>query len=279
MATPHPVTPRNLELGKLGDGTRYWLGGDPARTAFMNGLSITFPEGERMFVDSVKPYREAIADERLAADVRGFCGQEAIHAREHATFNDRLTEQGFPVGELEDKIKARIAWVKAHFPQRHRLAVTCALEHFTAIMANQILSHPEYFEDADEEYRKLWLWHALEETEHKAVAFDVYRNVAGGTYFERVRVMILMTIMFNLRIFNHVRVLLKTDGLAGNLKLWAGLLWYLWGKPGFFRRCAKDYLDYFRPGFHPWDHDNGALAESWKRRFEPPRAPLGAAAE
>src|SRR4029079_15061731 len=70
-------------------------------------------------------------------------------------------------------------------PPISNLALTAALEHFTATLAELLLTD----EDARAMFgepaaRDLFVWHALEESEHKAGAFDVYR-AAGGT--ERMR--------------------------------------------------------------------------------------------
>src|SRR5207244_3358365 len=82
-------------------------------------------------------------------------------------------------------------------PKGH-LAVTIALEHFTAIMADAMLTNDGVLEGADPRMAALWRWHAIEETEHKAVAFDVYKTVAPGFlgWLRRCLIMLSATVIF-----------------------------------------------------------------------------------
>ena len=158
-------------------------GGDLYRTAFMNALSMSFPLGEQMFIDSVRAAPpEAILDPALRAEVKDFIGQEASHRFMHQQFNAELARQGFDY-TLESRMTWKVERIR-RLPVRDRLAITCALEHYTAMLADYVLRHPEWLDGADPRLRTLWNWHAAEELEHKAVAFDVYR-AAGGGYRKR----------------------------------------------------------------------------------------------
>jgi predicted metal-dependent hydrolase len=178
------LTVRKLNVDLSRGFARHWLGGDVYRTAFMNALSMSFPLGEQMFIDSVRAAApEAVLEPKLRAEVKDFVGQEASHRFVHQQYNAELARQGFDY-TLEPEIVKRIALV-TKLPALDRLAITCAFEHYTAMLADFVLRHPEWMEDADPQMRTLWSWHAAEESEHKAVAFDVYR-AAGGGYWKRV---------------------------------------------------------------------------------------------
>src|SRR5690554_3376222 len=144
--------------------------------------------------------------------------------------------------------------------RRRQLAGTCGAEHYTAVLANAILKHPEWMENAAPAMAKLWRWHAIEETEHKSVAFDVYRECVGN---ERLRRIIFLFVTWNFFKYTFLNTcsLLKTDGKLWSLRTWAGGLNFLWGKPGILRQCLPEFLAYFRKGFHPWQQDNRALLE------------------
>src|SRR5438067_753159 len=161
---------------------RDWNGGDPFATAFLSALSTLFPEGERFFVESVKKHADVITDEDLRARVAGFIGQEAMHGREHKALNTVLAANGYtPALRVDPWLRWFLRRVVCRvLSPRSQLAATCALEHFTAIMAEQLLSLPRMHDDLHPSIRPLWLWHALEESEHKAVAFDVCRAARGG---------------------------------------------------------------------------------------------------
>lgn len=251
------ITPRDQNFSFADIETRDWLGGDTFRSLVFNALSITFPAGERFFIRSVKAFRGDVRDETLQTQVAGFMSQEAMHTREHVRYNQRLAEHGYRATLLHEETEARFAFAQKHTTDLQRLAATCALEHFTAILAEELLSEPDLLEGAREAYRDIWLWHAIEESEHKAVAFDVYQEVTGGKgYWLRVRTMLMVTLLFlhhMRRIFN---VMLKDMGLGRSLRARLRLNWVLWGRPGLFRRMMLRWATYFRPGFHPWDHDN-----------------------
>lgn len=247
---------------------RDWYRGDAHLTTFWNALSLLFPEGERFFVESVRRYRDRIEDPGLRADIDAFIGQEAMHGRSHRAFNDMLRERG--LGDVSERAEEGLRWLlkraRRKLSGRGQLAVTCALEHYTAILAEQLLAQAGHRDAAHESVRSLWIWHALEESEHKAVAFDVYRAV-GGSYALRATLMLTTTLFFFGEVANvHLRFL-RAEGQLWNVRGWQGALRYLWLRPGILRQLLPAYLDYFRPGFHPEDRDTRALLEAWRERL------------
>lgn len=250
------ITPRNFYFDVTplsGD----WHGGDAFRTAYFNALSIMFPIGEQHFIDSVKHYRDRIVEPRLAKHVRGFTAQESIHRREHQNYNETLCDaRHYPLAQLEAPMLARQAWALRHMPPISHLAVTVAYEHWTALLADSLLRNPHHLEGAHPDLAAMWRWHAIEESEHKAVAFDVYRAV-GGTLRMRRWMMLIVTWQFFHDTFHNMRVMLKTYQ-GSRWKLWTGGLRFLFGKGGVYRGLGRAYLDFFRADFHPWDHDNRA---------------------
>ncbi|HYW02424.1 MAG TPA: metal-dependent hydrolase [Gammaproteobacteria bacterium] len=249
---------------------RYWHSGDPWISHFFNGLSVMFPDGERFFIDSVRHYRDRIEDPKLLEQVRGFIGQEAMHGREHQEYNETLQALGLRVDVLEARLRKLLKFVRENAPHQEQLAATCALEHFTAIMADVALRNPEVFENVHPVYQALWRWHSIEETEHKAVAFDVYKAMFPGRkgYLRRVSTMASTTIMFLWRILRHHVHLLRQDGQLRNLRSFARCFRFLWIRPGFLRKMIPAYFAYYRPGFHPWQHDNRRYVEQWKASYD-----------
>jgi len=253
----------------------HWLGGDPVGTAVFNALSLTFPDGERMFVEAVRHYRNSVSG-KLAEDVRGFVAQEAIHAREHHTLNQLIDRNRYPVAEIEASVRERIAFARSRGPMR-MLISTIALEHFTAMMAEAHARHRNLFEATAPGIERMWRWHAVEETEHKAVAYDVFLHASRHwrpwqRYFRRTLAMALITYFFTRNITHYAARLLEADGYSYKqaVKLVKA---YVWRKPGLFSRNAKTYFAWYRPGFHPWDEDNRALVAAWKAEFDAAAAP------
>ena len=187
-----PMTVRRMDFD-FGGLPRYWADKDPFLTHMLNALSATFPEGERMFIDSVRAFRDRITDPEMQKAVSDFIGQEAMHSKEHLAYNAYAKAHDIDLGFIENFVKQRVAFIQKQFPPIRQLAITCALEHFTAILANQLLENPEVMGELDAAYGDMFMWHAVEETEHKAVAYDVYQQVSGD-YATRVRAMAITTV-------------------------------------------------------------------------------------
>lgn len=266
---PPSIRVRNIAFGPTAGAARHWLGGDAFASAFFNALSVTFPQGERFFMDSVRRYKSELPPE-LAAQAAAFVTQEAIHTREHIAFNRQVADHGYDVAALEERTRQRLAVARGR-PERIQLAVTIALEHFTAILAHALLSNPRYLDGADESAKALWCWHAIEEIEHKAVAFDTFMAVHAKRppvlrWLRRCATMLLATLILADVVGRNMRDLLAQDGVTG-WKAWRGSMRYLWLQPGVLRGIGGLYLSYFKPGFHPWKHDDRALIDSVDRQL------------
>lgn len=245
----------------------YWFADNPVMTMVMTGLSCTFPEGERMFIRSVRHYQDQITDPVLQKEVRAFIGQEANHGKEHDTFNAFMAKKGLPIYAIMDFVHKGIAREEQLFSAKRMLAKTCALEHFTAMFAERILESPELLNSIDERLRALWLWHAIEESEHKSVAFDVYQNQVGS-YWVRVSEMALTTVIFSFFTGLHTFTLLRASGELSNVKALRKGADTLWGKKGFLKGMLPRYLAYYRRDFHPAQLDSTALRTNGLTRLD-----------
>ncbi len=263
LPTPaeHSITPRDRRFGRQSATPRLWHGGRVEATAIYNALSATFPAGEAFFVESVRGFRDG-APPKVAEEIKGFTTQEAIHSREHDAFNKRAADAGYDLSKLEAQVEKRLAVTKSRAPIVS-LAATMALEHFTAILAHQLLADPRHLEGADRETADLWRWHAVEEIEHKGVAYDTWLYATRGwRRFKRwkvkARVMIYVTRNFLVDRTAGALELMRQDQVTG-LSAWTRLLTYLWVRPGMFRKIAGAWLKYFLPAFHPWNEDDRDL--------------------
>jgi uncharacterized protein len=238
--------------------------GDLILSHLAASLSALFPDGEDFFVRSVRHFRDQITDPDLKREVAGFIGQEAMHGREHRAFNNRLDQLGYPTKQVERGTKWVLETRERIAPPKSNLAATAALEHFTATLAELLLSSDETRRlFGHPEVRNLFLWHALEECEHKAVAFDVYRAV-GGT--ERMRVWTMNGLRYGFTVTLTIQVVLsllrdretyRRGALRRSLRNVR--------KSPLLRKAVWDQLkEYNRPGFHPDDRDTAGLVERWR---------------
>lgn len=251
----------SYRTGTLG---QHYVAGDLVMSHAVAVLSGMFPEGEDFFVRSVRDHHDQIGDPELRRQVAGFIGQEVTHGREHRDLNQRLAEMGY----RSLKVDRHVAWLLGlgdrFLPGKHRLAITAALEHYTATLAECLLEKPEAQALLGEtEVRSLLLWHALEESEHKAVAFDVYRAVGGGEWLRRQTMRTVSTI-FVLEVVLQTALSLLRDRATYHPARLARSLWALRRSPFLSREIFRTLRSYNRRGFHPDDIDATALIDRWR---------------
>lgn len=262
-----PVRPRRMHFDFDSVDERFWFDGNGLITATLSALSATFPLGEKEFVRSVMHYRDEITDPVLREQMVGFAAQEGQHAYQHRLANAWLDEMGFDASAVERAVEKNIARHVASSPPPVHLASTVVLEHITAILAEYMLTHDEVTEVMPEPVRELLAWHAVEEIEHKAVAFDVFEAVSGDRNLLR-RVGALTTIFFILNQIAHTASALRALNHRPTVREWLGAAKFYFGPEGLITKVARPYRDFFRADFHPWDHDNRHLVEKWKARHE-----------
>ncbi|HDG7212827.1 metal-dependent hydrolase [Acinetobacter nosocomialis] len=250
------ITVRQLDLSFPDEIPEFWFKNNPLLTMLFTALSSAFPDGERQFIYSVRNYQDKISDPILLKQVRAFIGQEAHHGKEHDTLNAVMLKKGYPVERIYKRFKKMNRMLQQRFSLEHQLACTVCMEHLTAILADYFISiAPEDLELFDVHLRKIWAWHVIEETEHKAVAFDVYQSLVNRPYFLRL-VMLETTLSFLIITNRGTKELLKASGKNRDFKsLYVGLK-YLFGRQGVIRKISRSYLDFYSKDFHPWQYDN-----------------------
>ena len=262
----------------------YWMGGNAGLTHFMTALSALFPAGEKFFIDSVRAVRyhsmlKNNAD--LQKEISAFIGQEAMHTHEHVGFNASAQKFGHDVDALERhtdtviqttrKFMAKLAKPIGITQEMVDLTTTTALEHFTATIASQLLSNSHIQElMTDDTMKTMWLWHAIEENEHKAVAYDVFKGVFGKglrAYALRTSSLVIsMLILFFIQNYFLWRLLKQDKQL--NLENLRMIYRYAYSpSKGIITGMGKEMLLYFNPNFHPNDFDTTTLLNTWKAKL------------
>ncbi len=264
------ITPRDRRFNRDGTYRRWWLNDDPVATAFYNALSVTFPKGEGFFVTSVRAFRDGTPP-RLEREINAFIKQEVIHTREHIAFNRHVVDQGYDISVLEEDVERGLALTQGR-PPIANLASTMCLEHFTAIIANELIGEPAHMAGGDPEAVRMWRWHAAEEIEHKGVAYDAWLHATRDwsrwrRWKTKSLVMVVVTANFLKNRAKGMLELLRQDGLEGRAVKWR-LFRYAFGRPGMARKVAGQWFAFFLPGFHPWRHDDRALIRVYESQYE-----------
>jgi uncharacterized protein len=272
----HPIPKRDLRFDFSQVDLAHWHPDGPHVSHYFNVHSLQFPRGERFFINSVRHFRDRITDPDLQQQVAGFIAQEAMHGREHESYNAALERAGYPLAAMDRWVERSLKVALVTMPPKGRLAMTAALEHLTAIGAEDLLARGHALDGAPPQLAQLWRWHAIEETEHKAVAFDVYRQVAGRGFIAELRRMFTMltsSLGMTLMTWCFLLVALHRNGRLFDLRGWGRFLYWLWVEPGTLRHQFPLYWRYFRPSFHPWQIDNYHRVEEWRSTLEPTPRP------
>ena len=243
---------------------RHYFANSPIMSHLLTALSSTFPIGEQFFVHSVRNVRDKVKDEKLQAQIAAFIGQEAMHSKAHAEFNDAWRSDDYNLDRFQAWLARKNIYVKTLHP-KIQLAITCAFEHFTALLGGYILRHPEVLSTLDDDAVKLWVWHAIEEIEHRAVAFDVYQAVYGDDKIRRMIMRSVTTGFASLTLYSATKLFMQDrkkslPKIGGNI---FGL--YLLAK--MLIQMFPEYLSYYQKDFHPADIDYSKIVQYWKGRL------------
>lgn len=246
---------------------RHFINHDPASSHVWTAFQAYFPEGEQFFVDAVRDAKKWVKDESLLREISAFIGQEAMHGKEHLQANAELKHQGINVNGWD----ARTRWARKKLNKllsvKARLAGTAAVEHYTAVIAEHIMKSDEFHNMiVDPTIKNLIYWHAMEESEHRAVAFDTHKAV-GGTYAQRAIAMTVVSIGIGPVVLAAMLSCMKQDGQLYNVKSWLKFTNLYFGGPGVFRKLIPDLLKFYKPGFHPMQANMDASMKLWKERL------------
>lgn len=258
---------RTFSLSLSDDLPQYWVNDDPYSTHMLNAFSCIFPGGERFFVRSVLRFQNQIKDSRLKRDVRQFCGQESLHEQQHEAYNYWAQKRGLPLEEMTQKFDDLLLRNAHRSSAIFKLSITVALEHFTAVMGRALLSSDSLRDKFHPAIRPLWIWHAIEEIEHKSVAYEVLQQV-DRRYWTRFSGMIVAIVSLMASTAVLMAILLWREKKLFHVKsLWRWLRMLY--ETDFLKNVGVGVLKYFRAEFHPWEVDDRELIAKFIPKIQP----------
>lgn len=263
------LNPRKFRMSRPVPMGRHWMNDDPVATAFFNSLSISFPHAEVYMIDSLKPWREHV-NEPMRREINAFIQQELNHSREHVAFNRGMIEAGFEFKSVEKDIIDLVKKLNLR-DDLFRLQMTMCMEHLTAVISSEILSDESHLAGAETELRNMWLWHATEEIEHKAVAYNVWLEITKdwSPLHRWINRSVFFTLIsyrfFSNRISAQIH-LLHQDGYSKPAAFFA-MMHYGLKKGGLLRRLARPWAAFYKVNFHPWSVDDRHLIVAGDSQF------------
>lgn len=254
------ITVRRLEFNPKAI-KRHYFANSPLMSHFLTALSSTFPVGEQFFVNSVRNVRDKVSDPQLQAQIAAFIGQEAMHSKAHDEFNEAWRRDDYNLDSFQNWLNERDKYLRT-IPPKLQLALTCAFEHFTALLGGYVLQHPELLKTLDEDALKLWVWHAIEEIEHRSVAFDVYQHVYGDDRIRRLLMRSVTTGFASLAFYGTTRLFWQDKW--NSLPKIGGNLFGLYLLMKMLVQLMPEYFAYYKKDFHPSQKDYGRMVNYWK---------------
>ena len=275
MRSQLDIVNRKPPLGPFDELPEYWSDGHKGLTIAQNIFSLVIPEGEMFFVRSVMRVKNKISDPQLLEDINNFAKQEAYHAKAHQQFNDSLRQHGYDVDAFSKATKGMFNLIEKIMPAKVCLGITAFLEHLTAMGAEGAHKYPQLQDDWPKEAREIWDWHAIEEMEHKAVAFDVLNEVGGG-YFTRIFTAIgfllfnVLAVLFWIIPVTFYKRRFTNSPRPGRTPSSVTMKDISARHPGVFKDMNhfmwEYFKDYFKPSFHPWQRDHVSYIKEWREQ-------------
>jgi len=267
------VEHRDLNFGMSPETVpRHWFNNDPWITHWMNAILAAVPDGERWVMQATSKQLENLHDPSVRKAAISFIRQERSHAREHDAMNEAMVAHGIPIDRAEAVFKAIRKPLQRYLGGATQCAMAANFEHFTAVISQVMLDHPELWDDTRQEVAAMLFWHFVEETEHKSVSFDVFGEVSGGgvrAYAMRMATLALGTALFLPLVHGNWLYFLWKDRQLTNIPSALRAIKWLYFAPGIFTRAfVIDTLPFLSPRFHPWDADNREVIHAWKRAYE-----------
>jgi len=268
ITTPsdHTIIPRPATFTFTEDTPRFWQG-EVFGSRMLDAMQVAFPDGERMFIQSVRNYQQKITNPVLKNQVKQFIYQEGQHGKAHTDFNKHLTKQGLNIDFSIGIIKSTLTWFQKVSSHKVQLAATVAAEHLTASLGEHLLSdNDEILKNAHPTMKAFYMWHGAEEVEHKAVAWDVYQEAAGGGYFTRAIALAALYPLSLVPLTVGTMAMMHVDGELNIKELKKGVR-IMFGKDGLFRQTLPAVLQFYKPGFHPWSTGYPNKFKQWKTAY------------
>jgi|GEM_PF-4354267 hypothetical protein len=237
-----------------------------------NAVSLAAPITEGILMRIARRVEDDVTDPGLKQDLRAFIGQEGGHTREHRRLNKRLSELGFGLeevcSELDDMVKER----EKKASLKKLMAAVVVGEHAVYSMSKIALSKPKVLGEQENEVRRLFEWHALEEMEHQSVCHDIYVHLYGDNLQRRylyASVFLQSSSIVYMIYVKLMRELIRRSAKPSAKELADFIKWSTLS-PGAAPLLSRELMAFLLPNFKHWGHadmDNSLIQRSLSRVY------------
>lgn len=174
---------RKLPWSFAADTPFQWNPTNPVFGLSMNTLSFIAPAFERYIVIAVREALGVIADPAVRSEAEAFLRQEGLHAHAHRLHVAALTGQHPGLAEVSRELDRRFDALLASQSLPYHLAHVADIEATFTPLFDMFLRHREtLFDNGDPRVAPLFLWHLVEEIEHRSSALIVYDAVVKSPW-------------------------------------------------------------------------------------------------
>lgn len=251
---------------------KYWFDNSPFKTHFMNAMSIMTPVSEYAVIHTIKETQKILKDPELKKQINHMIAQENWHSYSHKKYNEWLESIDLPAFELSSKWLINLTTAKKRaekfIGESSWLPAIVSGEHNAACFMEYILERPALLQQMHPHFRQAWLWHCLEEIEHKGSSMDMWIDTKD--YYNRKKwklntTFIIQSIRFHSNLVKFTLILLNRDRQLWKWRTVKDGLSFIFGRDGLFLNTVGPWFKFFKTDFHPWNHDTRYLIEQYQK--------------
>ncbi|WP_067699500.1 metal-dependent hydrolase [Nocardia jejuensis] len=165
-----------------------WNEENPAFSSMANAVSFLAIGFEKMIVKMILQTKPLITDPEVAEEADAFMRQEGQHSAAHRQHVRGLIRSYPGLQETLDLVIGEFDRLTAETPLKYRLAYTADLEAtFTSVFKLMLDNEASLFRPGDDRVASLFIWHFVEEVEHRSSALIIFESVVGSDLY-RMRV-------------------------------------------------------------------------------------------
>jgi len=233
----------------------YWHG-NKFVVYLLNSLSLVIPAGEQFFVKSVAHFSNA-NDFSSKSNLNKFIKQEMNHSIYHKKLNKKIISD-FYLRNIPDRVNSfLIKYFITNYGVKHTLCVTICLEYLTYILSKYILQSNIFINNFNSnDIIKLWIWHSIEEIDHKSVAYNVGKDISHIRLCLTMALVSIPSLMISLGANSLIQIL-KSKTMFSFSDAYCFLI-----KDKFIRFFCLELLNFFNQNYNPSIDDDSELLKN-----------------
>ncbi|MBY8861930.1 metal-dependent hydrolase [Nocardia sp. CA2R105] len=161
-----------------------WNEKNPAFSSMANAVSFLAIGFEKMIVNMIREAMPRISDPEVAEEADAFVRQEGQHSTAHRQHVNGLIRRYPRLRETLDEVIGEFDLLTTKTSLDYRLAYTADLEAtFTPVFKLMLDNDANLFAPGDDRVASLFIWHFVEEVEHRSSALIIFDAIVGSDVY------------------------------------------------------------------------------------------------